>query len=372
MKTRILGEEPYSDLICFHVKKEFPKVTQLTNCEVVEVLSNIIIGTKEVRYGTLPTPESLVVIRYAIRQAMDKGTPIPILVPWGSIKANFESSLDIAELSALQRLVQLSSDVKEYYPLGVEIVIRVEDTSAYTLFSLEGHLDTLREKVDSYSLDMKNLVSILSPDKQIRVQLESEMELSDKFNNEKFWDNYRMIYKYLDVTKINYDPEIMMATPEYQRLSQLGWRGYISREQREHYLSNYRKIYDWDENTNMQRLSLYFAGAWRRFQLEMTGKQDYWDKFIQLVFVPPIKGLPEGYSHNYVYYRTLPLSQARTHMPPWRAKGYLKINGNTVCHKLVSFNDAETINKLTPINMVITDDSGNLSVTIKADYLLES
>jgi len=376
MKTRILTEEePFADLICFHLRKEFPGITTLSTCELVEALSNEIIGTKEVRYGSLPIPESLVIIREAIRDAIKADLPIPILVPWGSIKANFSKSLDIAEVSAIQRLVQLQNNIKSYYKPGAEIVIRVEDTSAYTLFSLENDGET-NKNIDSYSGDMQTLVNILSPADgstgSIRVLLESSMPQALNFNSTAFYKNQTRIYNYLRATRDMEDPQEMMATKQYDVLRDNGWKGYISKVQREHYLSNYRRIYDWDEDTNLHRLSLYFAGAWRRFQLNMTGKQEYWDKFIQLNYTAPIKGLPEGYGYNTIYYRTLPLSEARTHMSPWRSKGYLKINGNTLTHKLTTWTDTELISRLTKVDMVLSNEDNSLSVIIEADYLLEA
>ena len=374
MKTKVLNEEPYADIICQHVNREFPHTAQFTQCEVVEAISNLIVGTKEVRYGSLPSPEHLVVLRSAIRQSVEKGHPIPILVPWGSIKSDFSPMLDISEVSAIQRLVQLDSDILNYYNPGTEIVIRVEDTSGYTLFTLEADQEMIKRNIDLYSKDMKNLVSILSPANSIRVELESEMFNAKDFNT-FFEINSQQIEEYLleSWNAIQFYPEKVTELESYKLINSRGWKGIISYEQRMHYVEAYKRLYStWDIATCIKRLSLYFGGAWTRFQLNMTGKQSYWDKFIQLAFIPPIKGLPEGYNFNYVYHRTLPLSQARTHIPPWRAKGYFKINGNTIQHKLTTFGDTETISQLTPVVLEISDDTKNLSVNIKADYLLES
>jgi hypothetical protein len=374
MKTKILTEEPYGELLCSHINKRFPAVTKLTKFELVDVISNLIIGTKEIRYGSLPVPEHAIVIREAIRLAIEQNKPIPIVVPWGSIKADFSATLDIAELSAIQRLIQLSVTVKEYYPTGVEIVIRVEDTSGYTLFVLEGDQQKIISNIDSYSTDMKKLVQILSKDGSVRVQLESEMERALQFNK-VFYELLPLMRRYLvntwDMIKEYSSNVIKMHS--YIALQQNGWKGIISWEQRMHYINTYERLYpNWSLDMYIERLALYFTGAWTRHQLGMTGKQEYWDKFIQLAFIPPIKGLPEGYNYNYVYHRTLPLSEARTHISPWRAKGYLKINGNEIHHKLLTFGDTETIGRLIPVQIEISDESSDAKVVINADYLLES
>jgi len=149
-----------------------------------------------------------------------------------------------------------------------------------------------------------------------------------------------------------------------------GWKGIIPLEQRDHYLSSYEKLYpNLNKEDYLKRLSIYFGGAWARAKLQMTGKQSYWTKNLQLVFLAPFKGAPKGYADHYVYYRTLPLSQARTHIPAWRSKGYLKINGNSVTHKLTTFNDKELIDKLIPVQLQIYNE--DLSLIINTDYLLE-
>jgi hypothetical protein len=376
MKTQILNqEEPYAELLCSHVKKEFPQVVKLTTFELMDVLANTLIGTKEIRYGSLPIPESSVTIRTAIRAAIENNLPIPVLVPWGSIKADFSATLDIAELTAIQRLINLAKITKEYYSNGLEIVIRVEDTSGYTLFTLEENLEKIKENINLYSSDMKRLVQILSKDGQeISVQLESEMDNAFQFNT-IFNTHLSLIEQYLFESWDNVKeyPINTSKMDSYKLLSSLGWKGIISWEQRMHYIEAYERIYpNWKLETHIKRLALYFTGAWTRSLLGMTGKQKHWDKFVQLSFTPPIKGVPEGYNYNYVYHRTLPLSEARTHISPWRAKGYLKINGNEIHHKVTSFNDKDTNERLTPIKMEIYNEEQNLSVIINTDYLLES
>ena len=372
------SEIPYGDLICSQIRRDYPHNTELSKCEKVEAITNLIIGTKEVRYGPLPNPESLVYIRNVIRKAIEKREPIPVLVPWGSIKADFSSQLDIAELSALQRIIHLNQEIEKYDEC-LEVVIRVEDTTGYSLFQMEADHETIVSHSMAYSDDMVRLVNNLKPKgSNIRVVLESQMANAHKFNDLVEFDKYfGLIYQYLRASNplLKISPNKDLKTlPEYQALAEAGWKGTIPLEQREHYFSSYRKVYgDWSEDKLIRRLSLYFTGSWRRFQLNMTGKQDHWaDGFIQLAFVPPIKGLPEGYNQNYVYYRTLPLSDARTHICPWRAKGYLRINGNDIKYKLASFSDNETISRLTPVNVTITNNQGLNEVIIKADYLLES
>jgi hypothetical protein len=372
MKIITSNENPYGNILTTYFMQEFPEVSNPNNQELLEVLTNILIGTKETRYGSLPIPESQVVIRDAIRQAILNNTPIPILIPWGSIKSNFSARLDIAEVNAINRLICLSKSIKRIYIPGVEIVIRVEDTSGYELFSRDINHDMIVRNIDLYSKDFKNLVKILCPDGSIRVIFESEMSLASQYK-ELSYHYTDIIEEYLIESKemIKFAPLSVYSLPSYQSLIDQGWRGIISQEQRDHYLSTYARLYpNLQESDYIRRLALYLGGALTRAKLNMTGKQSYWSYFIQIVFVPPVKGIPEGYNYNYLFYRTLPLSQARTHMPAWRGKGYFKINGNELVAKITSFGDVDTISQLITSEVELCDTERK--VIIQTDYLLES
>ena len=372
MKAIINANDPYGEILSGYFQREFPEVSTPNAKELFEILTNIIVGTKDVRYGPIPIPEFLVTTRKAISYAIANDMAIPILVPWGSIKANFSSTLDIGEVSALRGLIELNLTVKRFYKKGLEIVIRVEDLSGYTLFSLEGDQNLINQAIDKYSADLSKLVTILSPDKSLRTSLETSMENANKFQ-ERFAENSIVIENYLQATKamILYAPDQVTITPEYRRLQELGWKGTISFEQREHYISTYKKVYqDWNEDKHIKRLAMYLGGSLTRHQLKMTGVPEYWKHFILLSFTPPIKGLPEGYNANYIYYRTLPASQARTHISPWRGKSYFKIYGNNLCPKMTSWNDYELIAQLIPSQVQLSNEKH--TVTIQTDYIVES
>lgn len=370
MKTELIGENPYADIICKHMYRQFPQIVH-NNKTLLEILSNIFIGTKDNRYGPLPSPEFQVTMREAIKRAIDIGVPVPVLVPWGSIKSTFVDNLDIAELSAISQLNQLKLMVEQVYPMGLDIVVRIEDTSGLSLFQLEGEQETIKMSSKLYSKSMQDMISIVVSDYKFRGITESSVDNSIEFE-EKCSNYAHFINEYLHDSKnlIHVSPSKVLELASYHRLTDIGWKGIISPEQREYYLNSYKKNYqDWDEDRLLQRLSLYFGGSLARHNLNMTGKQDYWDnKFIQLAFVPPISGLPEGYNRNYIYYRTVPNSQCRTHMPPWRAKGYLKITRESISNKIVSWHDP-IIEQLETAKIRLESDSK--SVIVQTDYLVE-
>lgn len=373
MRLRINSEEPYGKLISNHINRTFPKNANFKECELVEAISNILIGTKEYRYGCLPVPEHLVTIRKIIRLSIQNNKPIPILIPWGGVKSDFFSQIDVAELVAIQRLVQINEEVKQFYPLGLDIVVRIEDLSGYSLFSKEKHQKAIREAIDFYSQNLVNLFQILDP--SISLRLETKM-----INEHLYMNDFNICYpkmldyliesekaietKSIDVTELN----------TYKTLTDFGWQGIISYEQRQHYYKAYQRLYpDITQKGIIERLALYFTGSLAKKRLLMSGAPYKWKgQFIQLTFVPPVEGLPEGYDYHYVYQRTLPLSEARTHIPPWRGKGYLSINGNEVKFKITSFGNKDLINQLIPATVEVCDDNMIKICKISADYLLVS
>lgn len=370
MKTQLIGDNPYAELICKHMYRQFPQVIHNSKT-LLEILSDIFIGTKDNRYGSIPSPEFQVTMREAIKRAIDLGVPIPVLVPWGSIKSTFVDNIDIAELSAISQLNQLKLMVEQVYPIGLDMVVRIEDTSGLSLFQLEGNQETVAMGSELYSKSMQDMITIIGSDYKFRGVRESEMAETKRFDSlSKEYSEYLNEYLHDSKNLIHVSPSKVLELASYKTLQKFGWQGIISPEQREYYLNSYKKNYqDWDEDRLLQRLSLYFGGSLARHNLNMTGKQDYWDnKFIQLAFVPPISGLPEGYNKNYIYYRAVPNSQCRTHMPPWRAKGYLKITRESINNKIVSWYDP-IVQELETAKIKLESDTE--SVIIQTDYLVE-
>lgn len=260
---------------------------------------------------------------------------------------------------------------EQVYPIGLDIVVRIEDTSGLSLFQLEGEQEVINMSSELYSKSMQDMITIVGSDYKFRGIRESEMANTKEFDSlSTEYSGYLNEYLHDSKNLIHVSPNMVVALNSYKMLQKFGWQGIISPEQREYYLNSYKKNYqDWDEDRLLQRLSLYFGGSLARHKLNMTGKQDYWDnKFIQLAFVPPINGLPEGYNKNYIYYRTVPNSQCRSHMPPWRAKGYLKITRESINNKIVSWHDP-IVKELETAKIKLENDTK--SVIIQTDYLVE-
>lgn len=369
MNIQFNNSNGMDDILKVYFHKNLPSVNVKDQRTLVDVLASILYNTKNLRYGPIPEPEPQVKVRQVIRDYIGEERPIPILVPWGSIKADFSPTLDIAELSALSILKCLNEQVKQYYEPGLQIAIRIEDLSGFRLFSMEPNIDAIKANSTLYSKDFSKLINIIGSDFMIP-RLESEMTKRQWFleNEPRLTD---MVDKYLHHTDFMSTQEIMKyitgGGDTFKALQNEMWRGIISREQRDHYLTQYAKLYpDYDRGSMLYRLALYFGGSLARHRANMAGDLPEWRRnYIQLAFIPPVKGLPEGYNNNYIYYRTIPANESRTHLAPWRAKGYLKIEGRNAIQKICTFSDKP--NDLVPCSATISSKSE--SVRVRMDYL---
>jgi len=176
MHILIPQEEPYAVLIEQYIAQQFPSLVNVTGENLVDILTTILIGNKDTRFGPTKSPESLVVIREVIRESIENNVAIPILMPWGSMKCDYTSNLDVSELLAINTLVKLSEVVKKYYAPGLHIRIRVEDYSGMALFSYPKQLDTeVIPIVEEYCNKLEDLITILGGD-SIEPIRESNME----------------------------------------------------------------------------------------------------------------------------------------------------------------------------------------------------
>jgi len=369
MNIIISKEEPYAVLIEQYIAQQFPLLTTITGENLVDVLTTILIGNKDTRFGPTKSPESLVVIRNVIRNAVADQQPIQILMPWGSMKSDQTDHIDMAELLAISTLIKLSEAVKRVYKPGIYIRIRIEDYSGVQLFSYPKTLDMVTAGIiNNYCNKLENLIEILGGNDVIEPIRESNMNKVNEFyltvNNLKpYFVDY--LSKTNDVIAENplFNP---IDYDSYNELKAFGWNGIISSEQRQYYYNTYKKLYNSDQEEAIELLSLYLAQSLSRRILNMNGAGK-WKEYIQLTFCAPVPGIPSGFDHNYIYYRTVPISQARTHICPWRAMGYLRIYRDKVCSKICSLAEYRE-KELIPSSFTLSNN--DFSVEIDSSYIL--
>lgn len=356
------GENPFASQIVNFLIQDFPGSTIKTNSQLVDTITSILVSSNQVRFGPAPNPESLVSIRDVIRRSVAAGAPIPILTPFGSRKSRTDEVLDIAELAALKQLSGLNSYIAQHYSPGIHVNIRLEDASGHYLFHDEGQ--TSRDATQRYCDDFQTLVRVLNLGHVIHPVLESQL-----FDEQEYAATADSIVPLLmtyitETDSLGFDN--IEKRDSWRNLVEIGWKGTIPTEQRNYYRERYRRLYqginDFDATMKLAR---YLAGSLARIKHKGTGVDEAWgNDYVRVTFVNPVPGAPEGITSRNIYYRTLPLKYATTHMPAWRAKGFLKIN-HVITPKIASWGDA---NDYQP-NMVIFR-RGTESVTVQADYLI--
>lgn len=365
MKINCISDSPYAHIITRYFEEQFHKVSTIGKSNLLDVLSDIIIGSKELRYGPIGSPEVVVNIRKVIKDAVEKNLPIPMLVPWGGRKAIAGQLLDVAEVSGLRQLVHIDETIKKFFPKGLQISMRVEDINAQWLYREEADV---RHNTNVYSDGMEDLIEIVRGDANLVIFKESA-HMSGKEYFEKSTQLSEIIFDYLLFS--DQYPGQIAESQQYKALLATGWKGMINTEQRNYYRSRYLSLYPGVTMFKAsQMLADYLAGSKARYELNAKGTPiSEVTGFIQANFAHQVPGAPPRLFDSTVYYRTVPQSHGRTHIAPWRAKGYLKIEGkgNEATTKVVSWNDP-ILQEL--ISHKVEIEGKGKKVEIQTDYLV--
>jgi hypothetical protein len=284
---------------------------------------------------------------------MDSDNPIPFLVGWGSEKPD-GSGVDVAELCALKQLACLNERVSRYYKPGIQVNIRVEDASAPHLFVDDQ--DVARRNAKLYTDGFVGLVSVLELP-FIKAVPESTLTNEKAFNAEAD--------QWVDLMRDHItDPFNESAA---QVLAIGGWNP-LHPETIEFYARRYEKLYPhYTLGQRIYAMARYFAGAFARVRLGITGADTSWNKrFIELSFTGPTPGFDPARTLRRIYYRTMPCSITSNHIPAWRAKGFLKINGECSAG-LTTFGTKDYA--FNPHTITLTN--GETSQVVQADYVVE-
>lgn len=341
---------------------EFPAAMIVDVGTTLDLTTKALIGTSRLRVGPAPDPESLVAIREVVRDAIEKGTPIPILVPWGSKKPKNHASVDVAEVCAFKQLACIARRVTAHHAPGVDIRVRVEDASGYHMFADDRGA---RAATERYCADLKSLVRVLGINKFVELVFESSLFDEREFAR-RTDELIPIMARYISETdEKGLDSREQLES--WALLREHGWQGIIPVVQREHYRTAYSKLYPGiSKDAATLRLASYLSGSLIRRKLKGSGDHPAWGgKFLQIPFVGPVPGAPAGLTLRNLYYRTVDSKLAATHIPPWRAKGYLKINGREATPKITSWQQDLDF---TPCSAVLTN--GTDTVDVACDYVV--
>lgn len=379
MKIKLLGEDPYSEVICQYFTSVFHTSIKPNSSQLLEILTTILIGDKNMRLGPVPAVESLVVIRATISKAIELNVPIPILIAWGGRKTDATANIDVAEVSALHQLMRLQDVVRKFYIPGLHMHIRIEDTGADWIYRTES--ETIFEDVEKYSSSFARLVKMVANGYNIEPIRESWlMKRDDYFRvSEGYSEIIEDVIKWKIINRNDENTGVQMGDIKMPKsslnismteLTGLGWKGNLPMEQIDHYISRYKVLYpNMPMDAYILMASDYLGGAKARYDLDGRGAPDSSvGSFISISFIAPIPGAPKAMFANNLYYRTVPEKDGRTHIAPWRAKGYLSIEvDNSVKVKVTSWSNKELIDSLQKVEAEFTD---NMDIVIlNADYV---
>jgi hypothetical protein len=360
LKITFPAADPYAEVLNNFYFQQYPVPLLRTSEAMLEAVTTELIGSGQYRYGPRPSPESLVEIRRVIRSHIADGDPIPVLVPFGGMKAEPLNSVDVAELSALKILECLNARVATYYSPGLDVRIRIEDTGAYWLFR-DQKVDSL---IDRYSEDFAKLTRIIGAAYATPVREATLMNREEYFTRSTTAS--ARIMDYLDVTE-NRPTDGLAEYEALQHIKNIGWTGRIPVEQREYYRSRYRRLYpDRSPAEHNKMLADYLAGALTRYQMGGRGEAPGWTRgFINLSFVPPVPGAPPSLVSTNLYYRVVPQRFSRDHIAPWRGKGYLRVANNVATPAIASWRAEATYNPF-----MVEFSGGGETVRVQSDYLV--
>jgi hypothetical protein len=360
IKTKL--DDPNGELIANFFRVEFPPLTGGNIESLVGIITSKMVGSRNYRLAGCPNPESEVAIRDVIRVSIESGKPIPVLVVCGPKKPVIGESIDIAELSALRILACVQRQVQEVYPVGLDIRLRIEDSTGYYL---EGTSEIIHNSMEKYITDLSALIRILGYDNFITPIRETALGLYPIFRDTAnrllpLFENY--------LSKSSMMPQSEWTNLDsFKLLQEKGWNGIIPPEMREYYHHRYTLLYPlYNESERLDAIAKYFAITLARPRVNGIGANPEWNnKFIQINFAPPVNGEPLNRTTTRLYYRTVPFNHTKRHLPFWRAKGFLKLNG-LVRISLATWNEELDLN---PFEVELT--KGIDKVIIKSDYIIE-
>jgi hypothetical protein len=304
-----------------------------------EAVSAAVFGTKQRRFGPMPSPEIQVAVREILRVS---GKTITFFMPWGSRKQADGHGVDVMEFMALQQLRCLQMDLHQ---LGIKsnFVFRLEDLTDKYLFG--GTQETFVQSSEYMDTFVRLGHKMLGQGNVFMYQ-ESYFTTTAEFNRH-VEDYTPVFYQYL------------RGMNHVETLRSIGWQGTLPQEQRDYYASAYKSYWPNGEKDVNMEMAKYFAATLARTKLKATGAP--LEPHILIAFTHPVPGNPV--SKTRLHYRTIPQRFTNNHRSPWIGKGYFEISeDNTVVPKSAGVN--ETIPGLIKCHQKLD------GIIIESDYVL--
>jgi hypothetical protein len=343
-----LPDDPYSGVIRQFVLQSFPNHITTNAQELIDALTDTIVATGSIRYGPRPSPESLVAIRQVLARNVTEQVPLRFISPWGSEKPN-GTGIDIAELMALKTFICLNDRVKKFYSPGIEMRLKIEDVSAPHLFY--DRMEAARAEAKQYCDGLDNLIKVMGVP-WIFAARESLFITEAQFNTAA--DAVLPLFE----KHLAYPSD----TSVIAEMQAAGWSGGpITADAVSYYMKLYDKLYPEEKpDQKLHRVARYFGDSLVRKQLGLSGKgKDWGDDFMEIYF----NSYPQKL--NRIHYRVMPSNITSAHMPPWRAKGFLRVAEETVTASVASWQEEKEYNPF-----VLAFERDGTTQNVAADYII--
>lgn len=290
----------YADVISRFFYESLP-IVPVSDDVRFEAVAAEVFGTKQRRFGPMPSPEAQVAVRNVLRASPGRLT---LVMPWGASKQSDGAKLDVLEFMAIKQLACLRCSLAKF---GVEtdFVFRMEDLGDRWLFG-DARVPVVAEYVQTFS----QVAAMLLYGASVRTE-----------SMYTRWDDFRALAE--SVVPAFY--AVLTGRSPVASLADIGWAGTLPQAQRDYYYAAYAKLYPGQDHDRI--MARYFAAALARVKLRATCAPDV--PHVTVCFSHPIPGAPVN--RPQVFYRTLPERCTHQHKAPWMASGHLEVGDDGTC-----------------------------------------
>ena len=368
------------DLFAGLLQYDQQRLAQDTNLTSIGIDSRTRLATDAMLAAARPgaSPDVLAanraVLEARIANCIGRGVPIAAQMLWSPKKhwvVGSDSDVDIAELTALNTLLSVHNSVRLIHSPGLMFTFYVEDVEFEFMEGLEPELKDARTRYLNglrgivHALGLEDVFAFLkmsdkSLDEQERRDWVAQME--ENFDAlERYW------YESEKHGLAGYD-----TYHSYQALRQLGWRGSIPEEMRNHYLRRLGAIKERSRAEKVGMILRNFAGMLLHHQKNLLTRGSEAPP-IKFSFIPPAPGAPAELLGGRIDMRFVSrkiCSRVGT-AGPWSTKGYFRQRDGQVTptfaswHQRIEPQSRFVIGHLTLVR-------GDREAAVRADVLVGS
>lgn len=332
-------------------------------------LATVLIGSRSTRLGPAPSPAHRRSIEDRIRTMVLAGRPVDVILTWAPRKfyaRGDDNRIDVCELAALERLLEIHLSVQELYPGGLRYTIFYEDFEG-TYIEQEP-----ASAFHRYRDGLESLVDILRVNDVFRIVRTSDWLESRNDQHRlraQLDDNFHAIKAYwMESERSGIDESLSLDS--CRRMNELGFQGRISAKTRTHYLRRLDRLLG-DRVSLEQKTGMVI----RLFACVLMHRQ--FDTFMVDPACDPVKfsflqaaGGPGLVLEGRLDIRAVKATVTKRSLAPWSGRGYLRARNGSILPAMRTWREVESFQDLL-VPGTIRLQRGSRCVEINAD-LLES